>query len=154
MPTRTDHHAKWQRAEVKSPHLDHAVSVVVAKDIPYLPNANRLQNLSIYLPTTPETLSLIGTPATSLPTPDTQSRRTRYHVHIHGGAWRDPQLTSTSIEPAVAHALSDTDGSAPIRAVASVNYTVSQFPTHPTLPYDAIKDHYSDPAREATHPNT
>ena len=94
---------KWQLAEVISPHLDHPVSVVAAKDIPYFPDANRFQNLSIYLSKTPETSSLIGTPANSLPKPNTQSSSPRYHVHIHGGAWRDPKLTSDSIEPTVAH---------------------------------------------------
>jgi hypothetical protein len=39
-----------------------------AKDIPHLPHANRLQNLSICLPKTSETSNLIGTPANSLPT--------------------------------------------------------------------------------------
>jgi pimeloyl-ACP methyl ester carboxylesterase len=124
---------------------------VAANDIPYLPDGNRFQNLSIYLPKTPETSDLIGTPADSLPHYDSQSVLPRYHAHIHGGAWRDPQLTSKSIEPAVAHAFSATDASAPIIAIASINYTISQFPTHPTLPYDAIKDNHSDPAREATH---
>ena len=143
---------KWQLAEVISPHLDHPVSVVAAKDIPYFPDANRFQNLSIYLSKTPETSSLIGTPANSLPNPNTQSSSPRYHVHIHGGAWRDPKLTSDSIEPTVAHIFCATDGSAPIIAVASLNYTVSQFPTSPTLPYDAIKDQHSDPSREAIHP--
>lgn len=153
-PLRTEdtRHVEWQLAEITSPHLAHPVSVVAAKDIPYLPNANRFQNLSIYLPETPETSSLIGTPASSLPDPDSRAFLPRYLVHIHGGAWRDPQLTSSSIEPAVAHAFSATDVSAPVIAVASVNYTLSQFPAHPALAYEAIKDNHSDPAREATHP--
>jgi hypothetical protein len=58
---------EWQLAEVTSPHLAHPVSVVAAKDIPHSPNANRLQNLSVYLPKTSETSKLIGTPADSLP---------------------------------------------------------------------------------------
>ena len=143
---------EWELASVASPHLAHPVSVVAAKDIPYLPNANRLQNLRIYLPETSETSDLIGTPADSLPNHGSQPLFPRYLVHIHGGAWRDPQLTSESIEPAVAYAFSATDGSAPISAVASINYTVSQFPTHPMLSYDTMKDNHSDPAREATHP--
>lgn len=77
----------------------------------------------------------------------------RYHVYIHGGAWRDPQLTSKSIEPAVAHAFCAAgDTAASISAIASINYTLSPYPTHPALPYDAIKDNHSDPAREAVHP--
>jgi kynurenine formamidase len=145
-------HVEWQLAEVTSPHLAHPVSVVAAKDVPYSPNANRLQNLSIYLPKTPETSNLIGTPASSLPNPDAESLLPRYHVYIHGGAWRDPQVTAKSIEPTVAHTFSATDASAPISAVASINYTLSQYPTHPGSPYDAIKDNHSDPAREAVHP--
>jgi kynurenine formamidase len=38
---------------------------------------------------------------------------------VHGGAWRDPELTATSIEAAVAHAFSSGDESMPITAVAS-----------------------------------
>lgn len=143
---------KWQFIEVTSPLLDHSVSVIVAKDIPYVANSNRLQNLSIYLPKTPETAKLIGTPVKSLPTADSGSILPRYHVHIHGGAWRDPQLTAKSIEPTVAHAFFATDNSTPIMAVASINYTVSQFPNHPVLPYDAIKYNHLDPSREAVHP--
>jgi kynurenine formamidase len=142
----------WELTEVTSPQLANPVTVVAAKDIPYVPNANRLQNLSIYLPKTSKTSNLIGTLASSLPDHDSDSALPRYHVHIHGGAWRDPELTSNSIEPSVAHAFSAIDASSPITAVASINYTVSQFPTHPTLPYDAIKDNHSDPAREAIHP--
>jgi kynurenine formamidase len=39
--------ARWQPAEVASPHLDCPIPVIAARDIPYIPNANRLQNLSI-----------------------------------------------------------------------------------------------------------
>jgi hypothetical protein len=109
----------WELAQVTSPHLANPAPVIAAKGIPYRPNANRLQNLSLYLPKTPQTASLIGTPANSLPEHDSDLVLPRYHVHIHGSAWRDPDLTSASIEPAVAHAFSATDQSAPIVAVAS-----------------------------------
>jgi hypothetical protein len=42
------------------------------------------------------------------------------------GGWRDPRLTSASIEPAVACAFSG-EGPAPIAAIAALNYTVSSF---------------------------
>jgi len=144
--------AQWRLAEVTSPRLDHPVPVVAAKDIPYISHANRLQNLSIYLPKTPETSDLIGAPATSLPGPGSRPLLPRYQVHIHGGAWRDPELTARSVEPTVAHAFSAADASASINGIASLNYTLSQYPTHPALPYDAIKGNHSDPAREAVHP--
>jgi kynurenine formamidase len=147
--------AVWRPGEVASPLLDQPVPVVVARDIPYMTNANRFQNLSIYLPRTPESSSLVGHPAEALPgsRPEQESdpASPRYYVHIHGGAWRDPQQTSRSIEPTVAHAYSGA-GPAPFSAIVSLNYSLSQYPTHPRLPYDAIKDNHCDPAREAVHP--
>ena len=83
----------WQPAEVTSPHVGRPVPVIAARDIPYIRNANRLQNLSIYLPRTPQTAGLVGTPVMSLPGADSPSRLPRILVHIHGGAWRDPRLT-------------------------------------------------------------
>ena len=152
MKEQHDHHVQWQLAEVTSPHLAKPVSVIAAKGIPYLSNGNRLQNLTLYMPNIPETSDLIGTLVSSLPTLSSQFLLPRYLVHIHGGAWRDPQLSAASIEPAVAHAFSNTDVSLPIAVIASINYTLSQFPTHPSLPYDAMKDNHSDLAREAIHP--
>jgi kynurenine formamidase len=145
-------YVEWQPATVTSPHLAHPVSVVAAKDITYISNANRLQSLSLYLPKTPETSNLIGTPARSLPSPDPQPFLPPYLIYIHGGAWRDPQLTSSSVEPAVAYTFSATGAPASISAVASINYSLSQYPSHPTLPYDAIKENHTDLAREAVHP--
>lgn len=154
---------RWQPAEVASPHLGRPTPVIAAKEIPYIRNANRLQNLSIYLPRTPQTAGLIGTPVTSLPGAESPSQLPRNLVHIHGGAWRDPRLTSASIEPAVAHAFSGGmpagAGASPVTAIASLNYTVSQlnYPAppvmaNPPVPYDAIKHNHTDLAREAVHP--
>lgn len=142
----------WQCAEVTSPHLDHPVAVVAAKDIPYLSGGDRFQTLSLYLPDTAANSALVGTTADALPEPSISSAGPSYLVHVHGGAWRDPELTSASIEPTVAHAFADTDASSSIIAIASVNYRLSQFPTSPRLPYDADKDGHSDPSREAVHP--
>ena len=149
---------RWQPASVTSPHRGRPVAVIAAKDIPYISNANRFQNLSIYLPRMPETAGLIGTPVTSLPGVDSASRLPRFLVHIHGGAWRDPRLASSSIEPAVACAFSGEEP-VPVSAIASLNYTVSQFDypappfmADPPVPYDAIRSNHSDPAREAVHP--
>lgn len=150
--------ARWRQTEVASPLLDRPIPVIAAKDIPYIANANRFQNLSIYLPRTPETIGLVGAPVTSLPGAGSPSRLPRYLVHIHGGAWRDPRLTSASIEPAVAHAFSG-EKPTPVSAIASLNYTLSPFdyPAPPFMadrlaPYDAIKDNHIDLAREAAHP--
>lgn len=134
---------------MSSPHLAEPTPVIAAKNIPYFPGANRLQTLSIYLPATSSNESLIGTPAFSLSQTDVAAHTL---VHIHGGAWRDPNLTSASIEATVAHAFYKKDGESPITAVAAMDYTIS--PTqHPLFhPYDPIKENHSDPAREAVHP--
>jgi kynurenine formamidase len=146
---------RWQLAGVSSPHAN-PVQVIAAKDISYIPNNNRLQTPNIYLVRTQDTSKLIGTPVTALPVAvsHNQFRKPNWQVHIHGGAWRDGQLTAKSIEAAVAHAFSA--GDAPITAIASINYTVSPFPNVPpwmsTTPYDPFKNNHSDPAHEVVHP--
>ncbi len=137
---------------MSSPLLAQPVPVVAAKNVAYIANANRFQNLNLYLPATPEMAALVDILAQSVPPPNFQSSFPRCHVHVHGGAWRDPRLTAASVEPTVAHAFSAIDKARPITVFASINYTISQFPTHPTSPYDAIKDNHTDPAREAVHP--
>ena len=134
---------------MRSHHISSPVPVVSAKYITYLPNANKLQNLNMYLAKTPGTSKTVGTPATSVPNTSGDSTLPHYHFHIHGGACCDPQLTYTSIEAAVAHAFFD--ASLPIKAIAALNYTVCQFPAHPTLSNDPIEDNHSHPEREAKH---
>lgn len=143
----------WQQTEVKSPHIAQPVPVVAAKDIPYVQNGHRFQTLNLYLPRSSENDSLVGQPVDSLPGLLSSTRATspRWQVHIHGGAWRDPQLTAASIEATVAHAFNG-DQPGPISGIASLNYTLSDFPTHPTLPYDAARDNHADASREAVHP--
>lgn len=141
---------RWEAAEVRAPALERPVPAVVARAIPTTPNANRLQNLSIYLPATPEALALVGSPATSLPAA-ASSGTPHCQVHVHGGAWRDPMTDAASIEPAVAYAFASPEA-APVAAVASLNYTLTEFPNHPVAPYDAAADGHADPAREAVHP--
>lgn len=112
---------QWEFAEVTSSRLAHPVPVVAVKDIKYVQDGDRYQTYRLYLPRTTETATLVGTPADRLPDADSRSLSARYHVHIHGGAWRDPRLTAASIEPTVACAFAATDESSPIKAVASIN---------------------------------
>ena len=141
---------KWQLAEVTSALLDKPVSVVAAKNIPSVSDANRLQNFSIYLPHTSETSRLVGTIANTIPFLDSKSLLPRCHVHVHGGVWRDPLLSSLTIEADVARTFSTAN--APIDTVISINYTLSPFPTHPSLPYDPVTAQQRNPGREAKHP--
>src|SRR5690348_3717174 len=123
MSTQQDGMGRWQAAEIASPHLAQSVPVIAAKSIPYLRDGNRLQNLSLYLPRTPGTVSLIGRPVTALPSAGPSSGAPRYQVYVHGGAWRDPQVDAGSIEAAAAHTFHAFDESSPIIAIASLNYS-------------------------------
>jgi kynurenine formamidase len=152
MPPSTSVASYWQALHVSSPLLPELVPVIAALDVPYAAQENRLQSLHLYLPHTPENARLVGTPVQSLPGKAAASTRPRYYVHIHGGAWRDPQLSATSIEPTVAYAFAKRQASSPITAIASLNYTLTQFPTHPTLPYATGQAGSANPTREAVHP--
>ncbi|KAJ3533943.1 hypothetical protein NM208_g7760 [Fusarium decemcellulare] len=143
---------KWQLVEVTSPHISKPVLVYAAKNIPYVSDAHRFQNITIYAPHTPQTSIHVGDAVACLPSIGSRPKIPQWHVHIHGGAWRDPHLDSTSIEAAVAHAFASGDPDAPMSAIVSINYTLSPFPTHPTLPYDPTKGDQLDAARDARHP--
>ncbi|KFY70699.1 hypothetical protein V498_10262, partial [Pseudogymnoascus sp. VKM F-4517 (FW-2822)] len=69
-------------------------------------------------------------------------------VFIHGGAWRDPLIDSTSFRPALS-LLSTTPRptAVQISGYASLNYRLSPYPSHPSHPSTP-----SDPSRAAQHP--
>ena len=142
----------WRAAQVTSPNLSAAVPVIIGRDIPYTSNNNSRQTLSIYLPAILENAGLIRRPVRSLPRSKSLSKLPRWQVHIHGGAWRDPFLSAASIEAAVAHAFYEPNNTL-LDAIVSINYTLSPFPTQPTVPYDPEKDIHSDSSREAQHPD-
>ena len=64
---------------------------------------------------------------------------------MHGGAFRDPAITSRSILASLP-ALFALPGS-PILAVASINYRLAPYPTHSTAP-----SHFADPSRNVVWP--
>jgi acetyl esterase/lipase len=142
---------KWRRRRVVSPVLPHPVPVVCATGLSYRADGNRLQTLSLYLPRTDETEALVGTPVCELPWLGTNSAYPVALVHIHGGAWRSPDVTAASIEPTVACAFATPDD-ALLKVIASIDYTISPFPSAPSDSYDPRLDGHSDPAREAVHP--
>ena len=74
-----------------------------------------------------------------LPTPD------RVRRFIHGGAWRDPLITSRSILPALQLLCHHTTDA--IAGIASLNYRLAPYPAHPTHPSAA-----ADLDRNARHP--
>ncbi|KAJ9667527.1 hypothetical protein H2201_002396 [Coniosporium apollinis] len=69
--------------------------------------------------------------------------------YIHGGAWRDPAITSTSFQPTLNLILNSAPETLPrIAGFASLNYRLSPYPSHPTDP-----SRPDDAARNARHPD-
>ena len=68
-------------------------------------------------------------------------------VYIHGGAWRDPEISASSFEK-TRDVLLTSKVAELIAGYASINYRLSSYPSHPTDPSNP-----SDPARNATHPD-
>ncbi|KAI9791776.1 MAG: hypothetical protein M1833_001335 [Piccolia ochrophora] len=96
-----------------------------------------LNNLDICLPRPP-----------SPPFPTKGSKKI-WIIYIHGGAWRDPLITSTSFLPTLSHLLKhDSPHLLNIAGFASLNYRLSPYPAHPTSPSSP-----TDPARNARHPD-
>lgn len=55
--------------------------------------------------------------------------------YIHGGAWRDPLITASSIRPTIDHLLkTNSPALAQIAGFASIHYRLSPYPNHPTHP--------------------
>ncbi|KAI7671382.1 hypothetical protein KC318_g3530 [Hortaea werneckii] len=68
-------------------------------------------------------------------------------IYIHGGAWRDPEIDSTSFTQAQNLLLQSREIDQ-IAGFASINYRLSPYPSHPHSPSNP-----SDPARNAHHPD-
>lgn len=68
-------------------------------------------------------------------------------IYIHGGAWRDPAISSSSFATTL-NKLLVSDINNKISGYASLNYRLSPYPSHPTDPSNP-----SDPSRNAKHPD-
>ncbi|KAK4228299.1 Alpha/Beta hydrolase protein [Podospora fimiseda] len=108
--------------------------------IPYLSdNPHPLQSLSFYLPYT-----------SSIPSPSylpTDNNNKTYILYIHGGAWRDPLISSTSIQPTISSLFSSPSLPTNLSGIISLNYRLSPHPSHPDIiPPNKAKhpDHISD----------
>ena len=127
--------------------------------VPYTDAPNQLQTLDIWLPRPLEQSDpahslwiMQVTPPPPPPSPSLSASPallTR-RSYVHGGAWRDPTQSSTCIEPTLTHLLSPAHASTTlphIAGIASLNYSLSPYPSHPEQPSDP-----ADPARNAAHP--
>lgn len=115
-------------------------------NVPYKSEAHALQNLEIWIPSTSD----------EAPAPSLLPKRTGlWVIYIHGGAWRDPLVDSTSFQSPVEHLLKSHPGTLDsIAGIVSLNYSLSPHPHHPTHP-SPPKDPKEpvDPSRQAMHPD-
>lgn len=113
--------------------------------VPYIKNATYLHTLDVWISTTPEKSPI---PSGNY-IPDGKGP---WIVYIHGGAWRDPLVDSSSFKDTALKLLQDQN--TPIAGVVSINYPLSSHPNHPTHPAPPRDpSHPIDVARSAKHPD-
>ncbi|KAH8897783.1 alpha/beta-hydrolase [Thozetella sp. PMI_491] len=113
--------------------------------VPYRPDALSLQTLDVWVsasgPQPPGIASLPANPG-------------HWLVFIHGGAWRDPLVTSSAFEPTAERLLKRAAaGGLRLAGLASISYRLSPHPQHPTDPSPPRDGSALDPARVARHPD-
>ncbi|KAH0542741.1 hypothetical protein FGG08_002880 [Glutinoglossum americanum] len=79
--------------------------------------------------------------------PPREDPRGLWVIYIHGGAWRDPDVSMESFDPAL-NLLLEWQQKDDIVGFASINYRLSPYHRHSTNPSSS-----SDPARNAEHPD-
>lgn len=126
-----------------------AVPMLHKSQVPYLPLPNKLQHLDVWIPAqfAPQHGQHLP-PSSWLPEPGSN---TLWVIFIHGGAWRDPFITSEWFILPTLKALPTAvfnSRQAPI-AFVSISYTLSPYPLHQTHPTGPPATDYS---RSAQHP--
>ncbi|EPE35129.1 alpha/beta-Hydrolase [Glarea lozoyensis ATCC 20868] len=110
-------------------------------EVPYTANANALQNMDIWIP-------VPSTTAQERPSPESMPETSGvWVIYVHGGAWRDPLVTSSSFSSTVSH-LATSHPLTKIAGFASINYSLSPRTHNPKDP-----DYTDDPSRQAKHPD-
>jgi acetyl esterase/lipase len=107
--------------------------------VPYTSDANALQNLDVWIP-------VVGDKGQETPEPSALPGPTGpWIIYIHGGAWRDPLVTSSSFAPTVKELTAKHSSIfSNIAGIASIDYSLSP----------QGKDIAPlDPARRAKHPD-
>lgn len=118
--------------------------------VPYISEGTYLQTLDIWIPATDSTSKEPPSPDNIPSVPGT------WVIYIHGGAWRDPLVDSSSFTATAQNLLrqASTSDVLPIAGIASLNYNLSPHPHHPTHPAPPADPSQSpDPARMAKHPD-
>jgi len=91
--------------------------------------------------------SRLNTLELCFPRPTTSEHEQLWVIYLHGGAWQDPEIDASSFRQAQ-DALLEFPEAEQIAGLASINYRLSPYPSHPRDPSTR-----SDPARNARHPD-
>lgn len=128
---------------------DGEVSLWHKHKVPYTPNANALQNIDVWIPTAGEVAQEVPKDS-ELPV-----QGGLWVIYIHGGAWRDPLVTSSSFAPTVKELASKHYSIfSKIAGIVSINYSLSPHPHHPSDPTPPKDPNQPlDPSRQAKHPD-
>src|SRR5688572_24476159 len=114
--------------------------------VPYKTDGTYLHTVDIWAPKDSQNDS------TTLPAERLPDREGPWIVYIHGGAWRDPLVDSSSFEHTALKLLGADD--CRIAGIASINYPLSSHPNHPTHPAPPRDSSLPiDEARTAKHPD-
>ncbi|GAO14598.1 uncharacterized protein UV8b_05337 [Ustilaginoidea virens] len=135
---------RWSETPWQQQGQDFPVPMWHKPQVPYSSLPGRLQHVDVWVPATSTSQS--DTPSPSWLPPSSSL----WVIYVHGGAWRDPLITSDSLVPALKRLpreLFESAGPKAPTAFASVSYSLSPYPEHPTLPSKP-----SDYSRNATHP--
>ncbi|KAF2866662.1 Alpha/Beta hydrolase protein [Massariosphaeria phaeospora] len=92
--------------------------------IPYTTPPHPLQTLSLWLPR--------PLPASTSPDPSLAPDPRPFLIYLHGGAWRDPHQTRSTIAPTLSHLASHPTLPSRLAAVASLDYRLSPHPAYPS----------------------
>ncbi|KAK3946453.1 Alpha/Beta hydrolase protein [Diplogelasinospora grovesii] len=129
------------------------------KDVPYLPNATALQAFDIWIPasstSSSQQPSKEGSAVDVVP-PEPNSipgGKGVWVVFLHGGAWRDPRVSSTSFSPTAGHILRHIHNrhqkeDVRLGGMISLNYRLSPHPDYPPN-----HPEYPGDGRGAKHPD-
>lgn len=122
------------------------VSVLHKHNVPYVSNSNSLQNLNVWIPTVGDKSQEIPDPST-LPAP-----KGLWVIYVHGGAWRDPLVTSSSFAPTIQELVAKHSTIFPkVAGFASINYTLSPLPTDAAASKEP--GYIFEPSRTGKHPD-
>ena len=90
----------WESVDLRREHHDASAQVFRKLNIPYKQNSNSLQTLDIWIPRDNDEQHHGSTVRDDSQPPQLNASLTEdrsWIVFIHGGAWRDPDITALSV---------------------------------------------------------